>query len=68
MKLENNMQLIIASMGKLFKVTHICNSIKEANQIMSDNSDNPDPEISCITEDEQGRIYLVETLPLHDFS
>lgn len=59
MKLENNMELLISSMGKLFKVTHICNSAEEANQIMSGN-----PDISCITEDEQGRVYLADNNPL----
>lgn len=59
MKLENHMQLLIASMGKLYNVTHICNSVEEANQIMSET-----PDTSCITEDEQGRVYLAETTPL----
>jgi len=59
MKLQNNMQLVIASMGKLYKVTHICNSVQEANQIMS-----ATPDTSCMTEDDNGRIYLAETTPL----
>ena len=56
MKLTNNMTLLIDVGGKLFKVTHICESDREANQIMSEN-----PNIAMICEDEEsGKIFLAE--------
>jgi hypothetical protein len=59
MKLNNDfMRLLIEVDGKLFAVTHICNSLDEANKIMSEN-----PQVACIAEDEQGRIYLAEKNP-----
>ena len=55
MKLSNDMHLLIESMGKLFLITHICRTEKEANQIMSENE-----ELSCISVDEDGRVYLAK--------
>jgi hypothetical protein len=54
--LTNDMTLLIESQGKLFKVTHICCSIQEANQIMSEN-----PNIAMICEDYGSNyIFLAE--------
>ncbi len=40
---------------KLFEVTHICATIKEANEIMKDN-----PDIGVISTDDAGRHYLAK--------
>ncbi len=63
MKMTNNMQLLIASEGKLFLVTHVCQSVEYANQVMKDI-----PETACISEDEKGNIYLAKTEPLLDLN
>ena len=56
--LTNNMSIFIESMGKLFKVTHICDSIEVANEIMSEN-----PDTAYIARDNQGRMYLALQTP-----
>jgi hypothetical protein len=55
-KLSNGIALYAASMGKLFRVTHICLDGAQANQAMSqDNS------IALIAEDRNGLCYLAKT-------
>jgi len=48
-------QLYAASMGKIFRVTHVCQTTDEANKAMEQDSS-----IGMIAEDQQGRIYLAE--------
>jgi len=63
MTMTNNAQLFISIDGKLFLVTHICNSINEANYNMAN-----DKTTSFITEDEQGRYILAKMEPVLDFT
>lgn len=51
--LTNNLQLYCCSMGKVFRVTHVCDKMDEANRIMARNRD-----VALIAEDEKGRCYL----------
>lgn len=63
MKLQNDMQLLISSQGKLFKVEHVCRDDAQANRIMAN-----DDTVSCITEDDEGRVYLALKEPLLDLN
>jgi hypothetical protein len=55
-KLSNGIALYAASMGKLFRVTHICLDGAQANQAMSQ-----DKTIALIAEDRNGLCYLAKT-------
>jgi hypothetical protein len=63
MKMTNDAQLFVSIGGKLFLVTHVCNSIREANYHME-----TDKTTSFITEDEQGRYILAKSEPVLDFN
>jgi hypothetical protein len=63
MKMTNNAQLFISIDGKLFLVTHICDSVNDANKIMADNKTT-----SFVAEDEQNRYYLAEHNATIDFT
>ena len=49
------MRLYVASMRKIFRVTHVCGTLEEANEVMAEHSDT-----AAIAEDKDGRIYLAE--------
>lgn len=53
MKLTNDIRLYCCSMGKVFRVTRICNTTEEANEAMK-----RDRESAMIAEDGEGRIFL----------
>ena len=52
---DPHLSLYIKSMGKLFKVTAICRTIEEANNIMEKDKDQ-----AMIGEDKSGLIFLAE--------
>jgi hypothetical protein len=54
-KLTNGIDLYCCSMRKVFRVTHVCRSMEEANAIMEKRKD-----IGCIAEDNNGLVYLAE--------
>jgi len=54
-KLTDGMRLYCCSMGKVFRVTHICDTAEEANSLIEKN--NHTALIAC---DESGRHYLAE--------
>ena len=62
MNMTNNASLFIAVDGDLFQVTHICNSVDEANAIMREDNQGT----AAISEDEQGRIFLALQTPQPD--
>lgn len=53
--LENNIGFYAASMGKIFRVTHIVDTDDEANAIMERNRD-----IGLISKDKHGHLFLAE--------
>lgn len=53
MKLSNGIRLYACSMGKVFRVTHICRSSDEANKVMERT-----PNTALIAEDNTGLCYL----------
>jgi hypothetical protein len=55
LNLTNDIGLYAASMGKIFRVTHICDTIEEANAIMEKNRD-----IGLISQDKRGHLFLAE--------
>ena len=55
LQLENSIGLYAASMGKLFRVTHICDTAEQANAIMQRRSD-----IGLISQDKAGHLFLAE--------
>jgi hypothetical protein len=58
MKLSNSMELFIFNMGKKFKVTNICQDIKDVNSLCEKN-----PDIGFISADDEGNLYLAELKP-----
>ncbi len=54
-KLSDPMKIYMASMGKVFRITHICLDMDEANSVLEKNKD-----IACIAEDNNGLVYLAE--------
>jgi hypothetical protein len=55
LNLENNVGLYAASMGKIFRVTHICDTEEQANKIMERRRD-----IGLISQDNAGHLFLAE--------
>jgi hypothetical protein len=49
------MRLYVASMGKIFRVTHVCLSMQEANAVCERHRDT-----AVIAEDPNGLVYLAE--------
>lgn len=47
--------LYCASMGKIFRVTHVCRDADEANRVMEKND-----RVTLIAEDKAGLCYLAE--------
>ena len=54
-KLSNEIQIYACSMGKVFRVTHVCQNVEEANCIME-----RDRDTALIAEDNNGFCYLAE--------
>lgn len=51
----NSIHVYAASMGKMFRVTHICENDDDANEECRKN-----PDVGVIMSDNAGRIYLAE--------
>lgn len=54
-KLSNEIQLYACSMGKVFRVTHVCRTTEEANAEME-----KDHNTALIAEDNTGLCYLAK--------
>lgn len=54
-KLSNEIQLYACSMGKVFRVTHVCRTMAEANAEME-----KDHSTALIAEDNTGLCYLAK--------
>ena len=54
-KLTNGIVLYAASMGRVFRVTHICPDTESANAVMA-----KDHDTVSIAEDNNGFVYLAE--------
>ena len=54
-KLSNDIRLYACSMGKVFRVTHVCRTMEEANKEME-----KDHTTALIAEDNTGLCYLAK--------
>ncbi len=55
LKLNNNLSICVASMGKMFRVSAICKTDEEANEFC-----NKHPDTGVISQDNNGLIYIAE--------
>ena len=54
-KLTDGIRIYACSMGKVFRVTHVCRNDEEANKVMAQDRDT-----TCIATDNNGLVYLAE--------